>query len=162
MWTLWIFGPAVEDRLGARRFLFFYIACGLAAGIAHGLANPESVVPALGASGAIAGVIGCYARLFPAARLVVMIPVLFLPLFFEVRALAFATIWLLLQIIPGLLTLGQDVGGGGIAWWAHIGGFIAGWIVTPHLRRRADAYRGKPAGHEIGQAGRADGCDRGD
>lgn len=141
MWTLWIFGPAVEDRLGARRFLFFYIACGLAAGIAHGLANPESVVPALGASGAIAGVIGCYARLFPAARLVVMIPVLFLPLFFEVRALAFATIWLLLQIIPGLLTLGQDVGGGGIAWWAHIGGFAAGWLLAPAARRARIAHR---------------------
>jgi len=141
MWTLWIFGPAVEDRLGGRRFLVFYLACGLAAGIAHGLANPESPVPALGASGAIAGVIGCYARLFPAARLVVMIPVLFLPLFFEVRALAFAMIWLLLQIIPGVLTLGQQAEGGGIAWWAHIGGFAAGWMLAPAVRRPRIAYR---------------------
>ncbi len=67
MWTLWIFGPAVEDRLGPSRFTLFYLFCGVAAGLAHALANPHSVVPALGASGAIAGVIGCYARMFPAA-----------------------------------------------------------------------------------------------
>lgn len=141
IWTLWIFGPAVEDRLGPLRFLSFYVACGLAAGLAHALANPESVVPALGASGAIAGVIGCYARLFPAARLVVIVPFLFIPLFFEVRALAFAMLWLTLQVVPGVLTLGQQVDSGGIAWWAHIGGFVAGWSLAPVTRRPRTSYR---------------------
>ena len=75
-WTLWIFGPAVEDRLGPVRFALFYLFCGVAAGLAYALAYPDSVVPALGASGAIAGVIGCYARMFPAARIVVIVPIL--------------------------------------------------------------------------------------
>ena len=78
MWTLWIFGPAVEDRLGPGRFTLFYLFCGIAASLAHALANPDSVIPALGASGAIAGVIGAYARMFPAAKLVVMVPVVLL------------------------------------------------------------------------------------
>jgi membrane associated rhomboid family serine protease len=140
MWTLWIFGPAVEDRLGPGRFTLFYLFCGLAAGLAHAFANPDSVVPALGASGAIAGVIGCYARMFPAARLVVIVPILFIPLFFEVRAVVFAMVWFLMQFIPGILSLG-DQALGGIAWWAHIGGFVAGWLVTPLLRRPTTAYR---------------------
>jgi membrane associated rhomboid family serine protease len=140
MWTLWIFGPAVEDRLGPLRFVVFYLACGLAAGLAHALANPSSVVPALGASGAISGVIGCYARMFPSARLVVIVPILFVPLFLEVRAIAFATIWLIMQIIPGFFSLGTDASGG-IAWWAHIGGFLAGWLITPLVRRSAASYR---------------------
>jgi membrane associated rhomboid family serine protease len=141
MWTLWIFGPAVEDRLGAVRFLAFYLVCGIAAGLAHVLANPASTVPALGASGAIAGVIGCYARLFPAARLVMMVPILFIPFFFEVRAIGFALIWFLMQIVPGLLTLGQEGDSGGIAWWAHIGGFLAGWLLAPFVRRARRVYR---------------------
>lgn len=140
MWTLWIFGPAVEDRLGPVRVAQFYLFCGVAAGLADALANPDSVVPALGASGAIAGVIGCYARMFPAARLVVIVPILFIPLFFEVSALAFAMIWFAMQVIPGLMSLG-DVASGGIAWWAHIGGFVAGWLATPLLRKPAGAYR---------------------
>lgn len=140
MWTLRIFGPAVEDRLGPVRVAQFYLFCGVAAGLAHALANPDSVVPALGASGGIAGVIGCYARMFPAARLVVIVPILFIPLFFEVSALAFAMIWFAMQVIPGLMSLG-DVASGGIAWWAHIGGFVAGWLGTPLLRKPAGAYR---------------------
>ncbi|MEK0083579.1 rhomboid family intramembrane serine protease [Benzoatithermus flavus] len=140
MWTLWIFGPAVEDRLGPIRFLVFYLVCGVAAGLAHALASPTSVVPALGASGAIAGVIGCYARMFPSARLIVMVPVLFLPLFFEVRAISFALLWFVMQIVPGIFSIGQ-IDSGGIAWWAHIGGFVVGWLITPLVRRSSAAYR---------------------
>jgi len=140
MWTLWIFGPAVEDRLGPVRFALFYLFCGVAAGLAHALANPDSVVPALGASGAIAGVIGCYARMFPAARLVVIVPILVIPLFFEISALAFAMIWFVMQLIPGLMSLG-DTATGGVAWWAHIGGFVSGWLASPILRRPAVTYR---------------------
>jgi membrane associated rhomboid family serine protease len=112
----------------------------VAAGLAHALANPESVVPALGASGAIAGVIGCYARLFPFARLIVIVPVLFIPLFFEVQAIVFAMIWFIMQVVPGFLSMGEQAAGG-IAWWAHIGGFVAGWLLTPLLRRRAPTHR---------------------
>ncbi|MCZ0738436.1 rhomboid family intramembrane serine protease, partial [Phreatobacter sp. AB_2022a] len=86
------------------RFAPLYLFCGLAAGLAHALANPDSVVPALGASGAIAGVIGCYARMFPAARLVVIVPILVIPLFFEISALVFAMIWFVMQLIPGLMS----------------------------------------------------------
>ena len=89
MWTLWLFGPTVEDRLGHGRYLAFYLACGLAASIAHVMFNPTSIVPALGASGAIAGILGCYMRLFPLARIVVLVPILFIPLFIEVYALVF-------------------------------------------------------------------------
>lgn len=140
MWTLWIFGPAVEDRLGPGRFLGFYLLCGLAAGLAHAIANPNSAVPALGASGAIAGVIGCYARMFPFARLVVIVPILFVPLFFEVPAIAFAMIWFVMQIIPGIFSLGTEVAGE-IAWWAHAGGFLAGWLLTPLVRRPNSEHR---------------------
>ncbi len=141
MWTLLVFGPAVEDRLGTGRYLGFYLACGLAAGLAHGLVEAGSSVPAVGASGAIAGVIGAYARLFPHARLVLVVPVLFLPLFLEVPAILFAAFWFLTQVIPGLATLGAGGEAGGVAWWAHIGGFVAGWALGPALRRPRRRYR---------------------
>lgn len=139
MWTLWIFGPAVEDRLGHRRYLAFYLLTAIAASLAHALANPHSLLPAIGASGAIAGVIGCYVRLFPFARLVMVVPILFFPFFFEIPAGLFALLWFLSQLVPGLLTLGRAVGG--IAWWAHIGGFIAGYLLTPLLHRPREGFR---------------------
>ena len=141
MWTLWIFGPAVEDRLGALRFLAFYLFAGVAASLAHALVNADSLVPALGASGAIAGVIGCYVRMFPLARLVLLVPVLFFPFFFEIPAIVYATFWLMMQVLPGLATLLAPTAGGGIAWWAHIGGFVVGWLLAPRIRRPARGYR---------------------
>ncbi|TYO91519.1 rhomboid family intramembrane serine protease [Oceanicella actignis] len=141
MWTLWLFGPAVEDRLGPGRFLAFYLACGVAASWAHAAMNPTSMLPALGASGAIAGVIGCYVRMFPLARIVIMAPLGFIPIFFEVHAIAFALFWFLSQILPGLMTLGQSADVGGVAWWAHIGGFVAGWVLAPWVRLPASARR---------------------
>jgi len=141
MWTLWVFGPAVEDRLGTFRFLVFYLIAGVSASFAHAVVNANSVVPTLGASGAIAGVIGCYVRKFPAARLVMMVPVLIFPFFFEIPAVLFAFFWLLSQIIPGIAALMMPADGGGIAWWAHIGGFVVGWALAPLVSRPARVYR---------------------
>lgn len=141
MWTLWIFAPAVEDRLGSLVFLLFYLVCGVAASLAHALVNAGSNVPALGASGAIAGVIGCYVRLFPFARLVTLVPILFFPVFFEIYAIFYAFFWFITQIIPGLFSLLVPASEGGIAWWAHIGGFVAGWMLAPTIRRPARSYR---------------------
>jgi membrane associated rhomboid family serine protease len=141
MWTLWLFGPTAEDRLGHGRYLAFYLACGLAASIAHVFFNPTSIVPALGASGAIAGVLGCYMRLFPLARVVVVVPILFIPLFFEVYAFLFVGLWFLIQIFQGALELLLPSSGGGVAWWAHVGGFVAGLTLGPLLVRSEQRYR---------------------
>jgi membrane associated rhomboid family serine protease len=141
MWTLWLFGTTVEDRLGHGRFLAFYLACGLAASVAHVAFNPTSIVPALGASGAIAGVLGCYMRLFPLARVVVVVPILFIPLFFEVYAFVFVGLWFLIQIFQGTLELVLPTSGGGVAWWAHVGGFVAGLTLGPLLVRSERRYR---------------------
>lgn len=141
MWTLWIFGPAVEDRLGAKRYMGFYLALGLAASISHALFNPHSTLPALGASGAISGVLGAYVRMFPYSRLIVVVPVLFFPFFFEMPAIVFAMFWLMMQIIPGLAALIEPSTVGGVAWWAHIGGFAAGWFLVTHVRRPPHKHR---------------------
>jgi len=141
MWTLWLFGPTIEDRLGHGRYLTFYLACGLAASVAHVIFNPASIVPALGASGAIAGVLGCYMRLFPLARVVVVVPILFIPLFFEVYAHVFIGLWFLLQLLGSMAELLQPSSSGGVAWWAHVGGFVAGLILGPLLVRSEQRYR---------------------
>jgi membrane associated rhomboid family serine protease len=141
MWTLWIFGPTVEDRLGSGRYLLFYLFCGVLASATHAFFNPTSTVPALGASGAIAGVLGCYVRFFPFARLVVVIPIIIVPFFFEVPAIIFAGIWFLLQLVQGTtaLLLVPDIGG--VAWWAHVGGFLTGFLLGPLLRQPRARYR---------------------
>lgn len=126
MWSLWIFGRAVEDRLGPLRFAAFYLLCGLAAGATHAFFASRSPLPALGASGAIAGVIGAYATTFPRAQVVLLVPVLFYPLFFRMPALLFALIWFALQILEGAQQALAPAVAGGIAWWAHVGGFLSG------------------------------------
>ncbi len=136
MWTLYIFGPAVEDRMGPLPYLLFYLACGVGASLAHALMNADSVLPAIGASGAIAGISGAYVRLFPHSRIVIMVPVLFLPFFFELHALAFAAIWLGMQMISGISALFMPPDVGGVAWWAHIGGFAVGWLMATHWLKR--------------------------
>lgn len=140
MWTLWLFGEAVEDRLGHFRYLVFYLACGLAASGAHAFVNADSTIPAVGASGAIAGVTGAYARLFPRSWIVLVVPVLFLPLFFQVPALAYLAFWFLMQVLQGTVGLALP-DAGGVAWWAHIGGFVAGLLLAPVLHRSRAAYR---------------------
>jgi membrane associated rhomboid family serine protease len=140
MWMLWLFGPAVEDRLGHGRFLLFYLGCGIAAALAQMAADPYSVIPALGASGAIAGVLGCTMAMFPLERVIIVVPILFLPLFFEVHAAVFIGLWFVLQVLQGTLSL-LSPSEGGVAWWAHIGGFLTGLLIGPMLHRSARGYR---------------------
>ena len=129
MWTLWIFGDNVEDRMGRLRFLAFYLLTGFAAGLTHWLTNADSTVPTVGASGAIAGVLGAYFVLFPFSRIIVMFPVFFLPFFFELPAATYLLFWFLSQVFAGTLAgLGPE-NVGGVAWWAHVGGFVSGVVV---------------------------------
>jgi membrane associated rhomboid family serine protease len=151
LWTLYIFGPALEDRLGPARFLALYLLAGLAASATHALFNAGSPVPVLGASGAIAGVIAAYAVRFPFAWVRVIVPILFIPLFFWVPAMVFAGLWFLLQVFQGATEImNPSAGAAGIAWWAHIGGFLAGWMLLPLLEPSAAAggrrawYNGGP------------------
>jgi membrane associated rhomboid family serine protease len=141
MWTLWLFGSTIEDRLGHGRYAVFYFCCGVAAALAHAVFNATSTVPALGASGAIAGVLGCYMGLFPFARVIVLVPILFLPLFFEMPAIIFIALWFLIQIFQGIAELLTSSSGAGVAWWAHIGGFIVGLVLVPFIQRPAQKYR---------------------
>ena len=129
MWSLWIFGDNVEDVMGPWRFLAFYLLAGLAAGITHFFTNADSVVPTVGASGAIAGVLGAYFVLFPHARIIAVLPIFFFPFFFEVPAVLYLLFWFLTNLLSGTLAgLGpQNVQG--VAWWAHVGGFGAGLLL---------------------------------
>jgi membrane associated rhomboid family serine protease len=129
MWTLWIFGDNVEDRMGSLRFAIFYLLCGSIAGITHMLINPDSTVPSVGASGAIAGVLGAYLIFFPTARLVVMFPIFFFPFFFEVPAVLYLVLWFLINLFSGTAALAGPEQVGGIAFWAHIGGFVSGMLL---------------------------------
>jgi membrane associated rhomboid family serine protease len=137
MWTLWLFGGAVEDRFGRARYLCFYLLCGVAAGLTHYWTNAASTVPVVGASGAIAGVLAAYMALFPRSRIILLVPIFFIPLFFEMRAGFYVLLWFVLQVMQGTvgLFLPQT---SGVAWWAHIGGFLAGLALTPI------AYRARP------------------
>jgi membrane associated rhomboid family serine protease len=144
MWTLWIFGDNVEDRMGTARYISFYVLCGVAAGLTHWLAGPDSDVPVVGASGAISGVMGAYLLLFPRARIVLVLPLLFLPYFFTIPAWLYLGIWFLGQQASGVEALGQTAAGG-VAFWAHIGGFVAGMVLCrPFLRPRGTYRRPQP------------------
>ena len=135
MLFLWIFGDNVEDMLGHRRYLLFYILCGLGATATHIVFAPYSEIPVVGASGAIAGVLGAYFLLFPRARVLTLIPIFFIYLI-EVPALVFLGIWFVMQFFSGLFSIGVP-SAGGVAWWAHVGGFATGAILLfPFKRRR--------------------------
>ncbi len=123
MWSLYIFGVNVEDRLGPVRYLLFYLLCGCASGFSHLFINWHSHIPTIGASGAIAGVMGAYFLLYPWSRILTFIPILFIPYFVEVPAFFFLGVWFVLQFVSAAGSYSQ---GAGIAWWAHIGGFVFG------------------------------------
>jgi membrane associated rhomboid family serine protease len=147
MLYLWIFGDNVEDRLGHFRFLLFYVAAGAAAGLTHVALSPASVLPTVGASGAIAGVLGAYLVTFPRSRVLTFVPIFFLPWFVEIPALVYLIFWFLMQLLEGFGSLGAPVETGGVAVWAHIGGFVAGVVLIKLLqpeRRRPRALRVEP------------------
>jgi len=125
MWTLYIFGDNIEDRLGHLRYLLFYLLCGWASGLSHLFLNWHSQVPTIGASGAIAGVMGAYIILYPKSRILTLIPIFFIPYFIEIPAFFFLGIWFLIQFLSAAGSHGQTTG---IAWWAHVGGFVFGII----------------------------------
>jgi hypothetical protein len=126
MWSLYIFGDNVEDHLGPLRYAAFYLLCGLASGLAHMLLHRTSGVPTIGASGAIAGVMGAYFILFPRSQVLTLIPILFIPYFIEIPAFFFLGIWFVMQFLSAA---GSGDAGGGVAWWAHIGGFVFGMLL---------------------------------
>ena len=129
MLYLWIFGDNVEDRMGHGRFLVFYLLCGIAAALAQAALNPDSVVPMVGASGAIAGVMGAYFVLYPHSRIVTLVPLFVVVQVMEVPAIFFLGIWFLMQFLSGVGSIATAVGSepaGGIAFWAHVAGFLTG------------------------------------
>src|SRR5512139_204765 len=125
MWFLYIFGDNIEDRLGHLRYLIFYLLCGIAAGLVHLVTNWNSKIPTVGASGAISGVMGAYLILYPRSKILTLIPIFFFFQFVEIPAFIFLGFWLLMQLFSAGLTP-RNIGG--IAFWAHIGGFVAGVV----------------------------------
>ena len=141
MLYLWIFGDNVEDRMGHGRFVAFYLLCGVAAALAQTWVSPDSVVPMVGASGAIAGVMGAYFVLYPKSRIVTLLPLIIVFQVIEVPAIVFLGIWFLMQFVSGLGSLavtsadGAAQMAGGVAFWAHVAGFAAGLVGVWFFRR---------------------------
>jgi len=147
MLYLWIFGDNVEDQLGRVRYLVFYLLCGLAASALHIFVEPGSEVPTVGASGAISGVLAAYLLMFPKARVVTVIPVFLFLQVAELPALIVLGFWFVIQFFAGIISLNADsAGAGGIAWWAHIGGFVAGLALVIPFRRWGKATQNKDFG----------------
>jgi membrane associated rhomboid family serine protease len=143
MLYLWIFGDNVEDRMGHGRFVLFYLLCGTAAALAQAMFNPDSPVPMVGASGAIAGVMGAYFVLYPHSRIVTLLPFIIIQVI-EVPAIFFLGIWFLMQFASGITSVATATGGGasggGVAFWAHVAGFVAG-LVGVFVFRRPERQR---------------------
>ncbi len=145
MLYLWIFGNNIEDAMGHVRFFVFYIVAGVAASFAHVLANPDSTVPAIGASGAISGVLGAYLLLYPRAQVLVLVPLGLFTRVMYIPAFIVLGMWFLLQLFSGTLSIGQA--GGGVAWWAHIGGFVAGMALVGVFKKRSVHFFNPPHHH---------------
>lgn len=142
MLYLWIFGDNVEDRLGHLRYVVFYLLCGILAGLAQTVLYPRSMVPTIGASGAIAGVLGAYFLLYPTARVVTLVPIFFFLQVVEIPAFAFLFFWIFIQFLNGTATVTASAAeaGGGVAWWAHIGGFVAGMLLVHLFKKSRKAH----------------------
>ncbi|MGB0679777.1 MAG: rhomboid family intramembrane serine protease [Polyangiales bacterium] len=154
MWFLHVFGDNVEHALGSRRFLFFYLLCGILAALTQVAIDPTSKVPMVGASGAIAGVLAGYVVLFPRARILTLVPIFIFLQFVEIPAIFFTFIWFGYQLLMGYTALGRiGAGVGGVAFFAHIGGFVAGLAVVRWLRKRprpTAGFRPPPAQRQGG------------
>lgn len=138
-WVLFIFGDNVEAGMGKIRYLLFYLLSGVAAAMLQTYLLPESLVPMIGASGAVAGVLGAYLILFPRSRIASLVPILFIFTIVEIPAILFLLFWFLSQLYSGWFSI-QGSAGSGIAWWAHIGGFLFG-VIMVFLFRRRTPYR---------------------
>ncbi|WP_027366216.1 rhomboid family intramembrane serine protease [Desulfotruncus alcoholivorax] len=134
MLFLWVFGDNIEDRLGHFKYLLFYLAAGVAGGVAHILSNPASTIPVVGASGAIAGVLGAYVVAFPRSRILALVPIFIIFTLVEIPALIFIALWFVIQIFNGVASLGGSVNP--VAWWAHVGGFITGALLIKTMAPR--------------------------
>ena len=155
MLYLWIFGNNIEDATGHVRFAIFYLLCGAAAALAQSLQDPASTVPMIGASGAIGGVLGAYALLFPRAHVLVLVPIGFFITTVRVPALLVLGLWFVLQFVQSAMT---PTGGGGVAYWAHIGGFLAGVaLIFPFKGKGFPLFGGgrRPAGKPSGSGRRS-------
>jgi|SRR5690242_2958058 rhomboid family protein len=148
MWFLWVFGSRVEDTLGSLKYLAYYLLCGVAAALVHLFFNLGSTIPTLGASGAIAGVMGGFMLLYPRARIVTLIFIIFFVTTMEVPAALLLIYWFVIQLFSGLSSVGRVAGlhdAGGVAWFAHVGGFLAGMLLLTifggQSRRSSYEYR---------------------
>jgi membrane associated rhomboid family serine protease len=139
MWFLWVFGDNVEDRLGHVRFLLFYLLCGVGASLIHVFFYPDSALPTIGASGAISGVLGAYLILFPHARIYTLLFIVIIIRFVELPAYIFLIIWFGFQILSGAADLRATHDATGVAYWAHIGGFVVGVILLFLFPKRSAA-----------------------
>jgi len=141
MWFLHIFGDNVEDRMGHGRYLAFYLLTGLIAGLTQGILSMGSGIPNIGASGAISGVMGAYLRFFPGARVLTLVPVFFFYEIVEIPAFVYLFLWFILQFFQGTFSLAAGTtGAGGVAWWAHIGGFVGGLLLARAFMKRRYRY----------------------
>ncbi len=141
MWFLYLFGSRIEDQMGHLRFVIFYLLSGIGANVINFLVDIHSTIPEFGASGAIAGVMGAYIVMFPRARILTLIPILFFPFFVELSAFFYVGYWFILQLFLGTFLLASYSTQGGVAWWAHIGGFIVGIALLRFLRKKERSYR---------------------
>ncbi len=129
MWFLWLFGDNVEDKLGHVRFLIFYLACGVGSAVIHTIMSGQSQIPVIGASGAISGVLGAYLVSFPNARVLTLYIIIILVGFIELPAYIFLIVWFMFQLLSGMADARAGLDAGGVAWWAHIGGFVLGAVL---------------------------------
>lgn len=134
IWIFFIFGDNVEDRMGSISFLIFYLLSGTVAALLQSFLFPGSAIPVVGASGAIAGVLGAYILFYPSAKVVTLIPLFVFFSVIQVPAILFLGFWFISQLFSGLASIGAS--GGGVAWWAHVGGFLLGLIAAPFFRNR--------------------------
>ncbi len=137
LWTLYLFGPCIEDRMGHLKYLFFYMLCGVGSSLVHAAIHSGSTISTVGASGAIAGVLGAYFVILPFSRIVVLFPLFFIPFFFEVPAFVYLLVWFVSQLHSGTWILVNGVPEhGGVAFWAHISGFLFGMYLLSVFFRK--------------------------